>query len=79
MAEQRNPSDHQTIIAKYHEAGPSHIENAIKGALATKSIWENYSINDRCSIFLKAADLAAGKYRYKLLAATMLGQGKNIW
>jgi 1-pyrroline-5-carboxylate dehydrogenase len=23
--------------------------------------------------------LAAGKYRYKLLAATMLGQGKNTW
>ena len=35
--------------------------------------------NDRAAIFLKAADLASGKYRYKLVAATMLGQGKTVW
>lgn len=35
--------------------------------------------NDRAAIFLKAADLASGKYRYKLVSATMLGQGKNVW
>jgi hypothetical protein len=35
--------------------------------------------NDRAAIFLKAADLVSGKYRYKLLAATILGQGKNSW
>lgn len=35
--------------------------------------------DDRAAIFLKAADLVSGKYRYKLLAATMLGQGKNAW
>jgi 1-pyrroline-5-carboxylate dehydrogenase len=28
---------------------------------------------------LKAADLIAGKYRYEIMAATMLGQGKNAW
>jgi acyl-CoA reductase-like NAD-dependent aldehyde dehydrogenase len=35
--------------------------------------------NDRAAIFLKAADLVSGKYRYRLMAATMLGQGKNVW
>jgi acyl-CoA reductase-like NAD-dependent aldehyde dehydrogenase len=35
--------------------------------------------NDKAAIFLKAADLVAGKYRYELMAATMLGQGKNAW
>lgn len=35
--------------------------------------------NDRAAIFLKAADLVSGKYRYQLIAATMLGQGKNAW
>lgn len=30
-------------------------------------------------MFLKAADLIAGKYRYEIMAATMLGQGKNAW
>ena len=28
---------------------------------------------------MKAADLIAHKYRYQLLAATMVGQGKNVW
>ncbi len=35
--------------------------------------------DQRAAIFLKAADLASTKYRYELLAATILGQGKNIW
>jgi len=35
--------------------------------------------NDRAAIFLKAADLISKKYRYKLMAATILGQGKNAW
>jgi len=35
--------------------------------------------SDKCAIFLKAADLIAGKYRYDIMAATMLGQGKNAW
>ena len=34
---------------------------------------------DRAAIFLKAADLISGKYRYELVALTMLGQGKNAW
>jgi 1-pyrroline-5-carboxylate dehydrogenase len=33
----------------------------------------------RSAIFLKAADLLANKYRYEILAATMLGQGKTVW
>jgi 1-pyrroline-5-carboxylate dehydrogenase len=28
---------------------------------------------------LKAADLIAGKYRYEIMAETLLGQGKNAW
>jgi len=36
-------------------------------------------MHDRAAIFLKAADLIAGKYRAKIVAATMLGQGKNYW
>ncbi|CAG8601508.1 27217_t:CDS:2 [Gigaspora margarita] len=79
IVEQRIPSDHKTVLAKYHEADSSIVEKAIKGALAVKPIWETYPFSDRSAIFLKAADLAAGKYRYKLLAATMLGQGKNTW
>ena len=53
--------------------------SAIEGALAAKKEWEALPWNDRAAIFLKAADLVSGKYRYKLMAATMLGQGKNAW
>lgn len=52
---------------------------AIDGALAAKAEWESMPWNDRAAIFLKAADLVSGKYRNKLLAATILGQGKNVW
>jgi 1-pyrroline-5-carboxylate dehydrogenase len=33
----------------------------------------------RAAIFLKAADLLAGPFRYKMNAATMLGQSKNVF
>ena len=47
--------------------------------MAAKASWEALPRADRAAIFLKAADLVSGKYRYKLMAATMLGQGKNAW
>ena len=34
---------------------------------------------DRAAVFLKAADLIGGKYRYEVMASTMHGQGKNAW
>jgi 1-pyrroline-5-carboxylate dehydrogenase len=37
------------------------------------------SFSERAAIFLKAADLLSGPYRYKMMAATILGQGKNAW
>jgi len=47
--------------------------------LSAKPAWESLPFSDRAAIFLKAADLVAGKYRYDIMAATMLGQGKNAW
>lgn len=32
-----------------------------------------------CVVLVQAADLISGKYRAKICAATMLGQGKNAW
>lgn len=34
---------------------------------------------DRAAIFLRACELIAGKYRSAINAATMLGQGKNVY
>jgi 1-pyrroline-5-carboxylate dehydrogenase len=73
------PFDHARHLCYYHEANQKIITNAINGALAAKEEWETLPWNDRAAIFLKAAELASGKYRYKLIAATILGQGKNAW
>lgn len=73
------PHDHARHLCTYHEADEATVAAAIDGALAAKEAWENMQWNDRAAIFLKAADLVSGKYRHKLLAATILGQGKNVW
>ncbi|KAL0091067.1 1-pyrroline-5-carboxylate dehydrogenase [Phycomyces blakesleeanus] len=79
IATQVNPSDHKKIVCKYHEADAALTKKAIEGAEEAKARWESLPFNDRVAVFLKAADLLAVKYRYKVMAATMLGQGKNIW
>ena len=73
------PSSHADPVAKYSNASNTDVLRAINAALAAKPAWETLPFADRAAIFLKAADLIAGKYRYEIMAATMLGQGKNIW
>ena len=73
------PHDHQHVIGTFHEGDASHVEAAIEAALAAKDRWSNMPWEHRASIFLKAAELISGKYRYKINAATMLAQGKNCF
>jgi len=75
----RPPHDHQHILGYYSQGEKSHVEAAIKAALAAKANWEALAWEQRAAIFLKAADLIAGPYRYKINAATMLGQSKNAF
>ena len=76
---QSNPSSHADTIAKFSNASATEVSAAIDAALKAKLSWESLPFADRAAIFLKAADLIAGKYRYDIMAATMLGQGKNVW
>jgi 1-pyrroline-5-carboxylate dehydrogenase len=78
-ATQLNPADHQSKVAVYSQASAQHVSQAIDAALAAKPEWESLPFADRAAVFLKAADLISTKYRYDLMAATMLGQGKNAW
>ncbi len=73
------PHDHQHILGYFNYGDKSHVEKAITTALAAKKDWENLAWEHRAAIFLKAADLIAGKYRYELNAATMLAQSKNAF
>ena len=72
------PHDHQNIVGEYYIAEPKHIDDAIESALAAKENWENMSWENRAAIFLKAAELIAGPYRFKINAATMIGQSKTV-
>ncbi|HAE35053.1 MAG: L-glutamate gamma-semialdehyde dehydrogenase [Chitinophagales bacterium] len=71
------PHELSHTLGHYHKGGKEHIQQAIDAALAAKHDWENTPWEQRASIFLKAADLLAGPYRYKMNAATMLAQSKN--
>ena len=73
------PHDHQHVLGYYHEGDRSHVEQAIQAALNAREPWTNMGWEHRASIFLKAAELLAGPYRYKINAATMLGQSKNAY
>ncbi|WP_421828383.1 L-glutamate gamma-semialdehyde dehydrogenase [Larkinella sp.] len=75
----RPPHDHHHILGYYHEGDASHVQEAIEAALAAKPRWEALPWEERAAIFLKAAELIAGPYRYKINAATMLGQSKNAY
>lgn len=73
------PHDHKHTLGYFHAGDKTHVEQAINAALAAKEKWSNLSWEYRASIFLKAAELLAGPYRYKINAATMLGQSKNAY
>ncbi|KAJ5997072.1 hypothetical protein N7522_008732 [Penicillium canescens] len=73
------PAEHGTTFTNYPLATKEQTNEAIDAALEAKQSWQDTPFVDRASIFLKAAELVCTKYRYELIAATMLGQGKNIW
>ena len=72
------PHKHGHVLATYHKAGTAEVQMAVEAALKAHDAWMNLSWVDRASIFLRAAELLAGKYRYLINAATMLGQSKNM-
>jgi 1-pyrroline-5-carboxylate dehydrogenase len=77
--DQQLPAEHATTFTNYPLISKDQISVAIESALKAKRSWEQTAFVDRAAIFLRAAELVATKYRYDLIAATMLGQGKNIW
>ncbi|KAF2136049.1 uncharacterized protein K452DRAFT_303068 [Aplosporella prunicola CBS 121167] len=79
LEDQIIPSDHATVLSRVPQSTPEQVSSAIEAALAAKPAWESKPFADRAAIFLRAAELVAGKYRNQLIAATMLGQGKNAW
>ncbi len=73
------PYDHKHNLGSYHRGDASHVSDAINAALGARQAWADLPWEQRASVFLKAAELAAGPYRQKLNAATILAQSKNAF
>lgn len=67
------------MVAEWTPAEARDVENAISAALAAKTSWESTPFEVRAAVMLRAAERVSTKYRYQLMASTMLGQSKNIW
>lgn len=73
------PHELSHTLGYFHKGDKTHVDMAIKAALAAKADWEEMPWEHRAAIFLRAADLLAGPYRARMNAATMLCQSKNVF
>jgi len=73
------PHDHGHVLAEYHQAGEEEIQMAIEAAMAAKQEWAGLRWEERAAIFLKAADLLSGKYRFVMSAISMLSTSKSAY
>jgi len=78
-AEIRPPHEHNHILGQFHKGDAKHVKMAIEAALEAKGSWESMPWESRAAIFLKAADLIAGRYRPYMNGTTMLGQSKTVY
>jgi 1-pyrroline-5-carboxylate dehydrogenase len=75
----RPPHERKHLLGHFHASNEEHIQQAIDAALAARETWAATSWEHRAAIFMKAAELLATKYRFRMNAATMLGQSKNAY
>jgi 1-pyrroline-5-carboxylate dehydrogenase len=71
------PHNHQHKLGSVHLCGEKEVEMAIEASQEARTEWANMPWEERAAIFLKAADLVTGPYRYTMNASTMLGQSKT--
>ncbi|KAK9481236.1 Aldehyde/histidinol dehydrogenase [Lipomyces japonicus] len=74
-----NPADYVQVVAETAQADQEHVAQAILASQIAKRRWELAPLAARSAVLLKAAELIANKYRYEILAATIIGQGKTIY
>ena len=75
----RCPHNHSAFLGSYHAGGREEALAAVAAARDARHDWEKTPWTDRAAIFLRAADLLAGRHRYEMVAAAMLGQSKNVF
>ena len=73
------PHDHRKRVATYHRGNADTVNEAIAAADEARADWSAMPWESRAAIFLKAAELLAGRYRPIVNAATMLNQSKTAF
>ena len=73
------PHETSHVLGCFNMGEEAHVHAAISAALAARTQWAAMSWEHRAGIFMRAAELLATKYRFKMNAATMLGQSKNAF
>jgi 1-pyrroline-5-carboxylate dehydrogenase len=74
-----SPHCHSRVLARAHQIDTATIGKAIDAAVEAQRDWAHWRFEDRAAVFLKAADLLAGRWRQVLNGATMLGQSKTAF
>lgn len=73
------PFDHRKKVGQANFGGKEHVRKAIDAALEAREAWATLPWEQRASVFLRAADLIAGPYRYEMNASSMVAQSKNAF
>ena len=79
LAQAVMPHDHRHVLADWHRADASHVAHAMAAAGKARADWAASPLDERASVFVRAADLLATAWRATLNSATMLGQSKTVF
>lgn len=72
------PHAHHSVVGSMATADETVTKRAIASSVEAQHEWSRTPWWERAAIMLRAGDLAAGKYRDQLVAATMVGQSKTF-
>ena len=77
--EVRAPHDHELHLGTLRQATRQDARAALEAARRAAPRWRALPYDERAAVFLRAAELLAGPWRARLVAATMLGQSKTSY
>ncbi|WP_203567033.1 L-glutamate gamma-semialdehyde dehydrogenase [Aestuariimicrobium ganziense] len=78
LVEVTSPVDHHHVLGRVAVSTTADVTEALEAGRAVARDWADLGFEHRAAIMLRAAELAAGPWRDRLNAATMLGQGKTV-
>jgi 1-pyrroline-5-carboxylate dehydrogenase len=73
------PSERHKVMHTYHVLDKANVETALESSRKAAASWFQQPFHERATVMLRAAELITGRYRYDVMAATMLNQSKNVW